>query len=182
MKAAISTTGTGTASSGYAVPAAGPYSLYSARRLPNRRLLDAEIDKRQQQHRRGANDKHPAPAELFKQQPVGDGRQQIAEGVSRPNRPDIRPRERSGIVSIASEEATPQIPPIATPYSTRSRKNSINDGAAAESSSKAEKNTMLSIRIGLRPNFSAALPKISAPMGRTARVSRIAVVTSSRST
>lgn len=151
-------------------------------RLPNRRLLDAEIDKRQQQHRRGANDKHPAPAELFKQQPVGDGRQQIAEGVSRPNRPDIRPRERSGIVSIASEEATPQIPPIATPYSTRSRKNSINDGAAAESSSKAEKNTMLSIRIGLRPNFSAALPKISAPTGRTARVSRIAGVTSSRST
>lgn len=41
------------------------------------------IDKRQQQHRGGANDKHPAPAELCKQQPVGHGRQQIAERIPR---------------------------------------------------------------------------------------------------
>ncbi len=106
-------------------------------RLPKPELLDAEIDKRQQQHRRGANDKHPAPAELFKEQPIGDGRQQIAGEVSRLEQAGHQAARASGIVSIASEEATPQIPPIATPYSTRSGKNSINDGAAAESSSKS---------------------------------------------
>ncbi len=52
-------------------------------RQPDRGLLDAEIDKRQQQHWGGANDKHPAPAELCKQQPVGHGRQQIAERIPR---------------------------------------------------------------------------------------------------
>lgn len=36
--------------------------------------------------------------------------------------PDISPRERSGMVSIANDDATPQIPPIATPYSTRNSK------------------------------------------------------------
>ncbi len=64
----------------------------------------------------------------------------IAEGVSRLEQAGHQAARAVGIVSIASEEATPQIPPIATPYSTRSRKNSINDGAAAEQL-KAEKNT-----------------------------------------
>ncbi|MOA21200.1 hypothetical protein D3C78_1416800 [compost metagenome] len=86
------------------------------------------------------------------------------------------------MVSIASDEATPQIPPIATPYSTRSSRNIVNEGAAADSSSNTEKNTIFSIKTGLRPYFSAARPKISAPIGRTASVSRIASVTSSMPT
>ena len=96
--------------------------------------------------------------------------------------PDIKPRERSGMVSIANDEATPQIPPIATPYNTRNSKKTVSEGAAAESSSNTEKKTIFSIRIGLRPYFSAARPKISAPIGRTASVSRIANVTCSRPT
>ncbi len=96
--------------------------------------------------------------------------------------PDISPRERSGMVSIANDDATPQIPPIATPYSTRNSKKTVSEGAAAESSSNTEKKTIFSIRIGLRPYFSAARPKISAPIGRTASVRRMANVTCSRPT
>ena len=38
-----------------------------------------------------------------------------------------------------SDDATPQIPPIATPYSTLKTRKIVNDGAAADSSSKIEK-------------------------------------------
>ena len=157
--------------------------LYLPGRLPNRRLLDAEIDKRQQQHRRGANDKHPAPAELFKQQPVGDGRQQIARRGISPGTGRTSGRA-SGRGSSPSRAKRPR--PRSRPSPRRTApaagKTASTTARRRKRSSKAEKNTMLSIRIGLRPNFSAALPKISAPTGRTARVSRIARVTSSRST
>lgn len=83
------------------------------------------------------------------------------------------------MVSIAREDATPQIPPIATPYNTLNSRNTIIFGAAADNSSNTENSTMFNIKIGLRPNFSASRPNNSAPMGRTASVSRIASVTCS---
>ncbi|BAS18438.1 hypothetical protein AHiyo8_pI67420 (plasmid) [Arthrobacter sp. Hiyo8] len=73
-------------------------------------------------------------------------------------------------------EATPQIPPIATPYTIRSAKNVPKFGAIAEASSMSEKTTMLATRTGLRPNRSAREPKTSAPTGRRSRVKVMARV------
>src|SRR5476649_838151 len=65
---------------------------------------------------------------------------------------------------------------------TRKTRKTVNDGAAAVHNSNTENNAILIINTGLRPYFSAARPNTNAPIGLTTSVSKIAKVTSLRST
>jgi hypothetical protein len=66
---------------------------------------------------------------------------------------------------------------MATPKSARRTMSAASDGAAADSSSSIEKQTMFTMSAGRRPKRSAATPKRSAPSGRMASVSDTATVT-----
>ena len=81
------------------------------------------------------------------------------------------------MVSIVSEAPTPHSPPIATPYSARNMISTVRLGAKPDANSRIEYKRMSTIRVGRRPQRSAARPKMKAPIGRIASVSRIASVT-----
>src|SRR5580692_12724486 len=82
------------------------------------------------------------------------------------------------MVSIVSEAPTPHSPPIATPYKARKMMNTVRLGAKPDANSRIEYKRMFVIRVGRRPQRSAARPKMKAPIGRIANVNRIAIVTS----
>src|SRR5580692_5146180 len=81
------------------------------------------------------------------------------------------------MVSIVSEAPTPHSPPMATPYSARRMINTVRLGAKPDANSRIEYSRMSTIKVGRRPQRSAARPKMKAPIGRIASVSRIAHVT-----
>lgn len=67
-------------------------------------------------------------------------------------------------------ETTPHSPPIATPESARSTRNTVSVGAKPKAISIAEKIRMLAIRAGLRPYLSAKRPNSNEQMTRSPSV------------
>jgi hypothetical protein len=66
---------------------------------------------------------------------------------------------------------------MATPKRKRRISSAVSDGAKAEANSNNEKRMMSAISTGRRPKCSASQPKTNAPIGRAARVQKIAAET-----
>ena len=71
----------------------------------------------------------------------------------------------------------PHSPPMAIPKRNRTIKKVVRVGANPEAPSSSENARMFHISVGLRPNRSASLPNMNAPMGRAARVKNTASAT-----
>src|ERR1700744_1777931 len=84
------------------------------------------------------------------------------------------PRARVGMVSKVKAEPMPHSPPMATPNKKRSARNVQSVGANPEAASSSENARMFHMSVGLRPNRSARRPKRKAPIGRAARVKKVA--------
>ena len=79
---------------------------------------------------------------------------------------------------MVSDAPTPHSPPIAMPNMARSTSRTVRLGAKPDANSMNEYNRMLTIKVGRRPQRSAARPNKYAPSGRIANVSKMANVTS----
>ena len=79
---------------------------------------------------------------------------------------------------MVSDAPTPHSPPIAMPNMARSTSRTVRLGAKPDANSINEYNRTLTIKVGRRPQRSAARPNKYAPTGRIANVSKMANVTS----
>jgi len=79
---------------------------------------------------------------------------------------------------MVSDAPTPHSPPIAMPNMARSTSRTVRLGAKPDANSMNEYNRTLTIKVGRRPQRSAARPNKYAPTGRIANVSKMANVTS----
>src|ERR1700730_3713662 len=86
--------------------------------------------------------------------------------------PERIPRHLGGTDSIASDAPMPHSPPIPIPYSARMTKKKVRWGENPQASSTTEKKTTLTIKGMRRPYRSVSSPKMSAPTGRIASVTR----------
>src|SRR5580704_389954 len=79
---------------------------------------------------------------------------------------------------MVSDAPTPHSPPIAMPNMARSTSRTVRLGAKPDANSMNEYNRTLTIKVGRRPQRSAARPNKYAPTGRIASVNKMAKVTS----